>query len=692
MIGLLVLAVCAVAAALLAAPLVGSAETAAGQRADASSQGTLARSRPAARRVGGTVRRAWPATGRRPRTRQARWLARQVGATTRRRCARNWRHARRRCHLGAPPRRSGHGAAAMSITGGDAGSPPGTVVRIDAVSTSQEELAAVADPLLLPLKLIRSYAIPADDPAYHRLLNWSWSYDSAVAAAALVSTGDKSNAAQLLDQLAALQHTDGSLEIAFDTSTGESANVFRAGTVAWFGLAAATYDRTFPADGARYREAERRAADYLLTLQTGSGLVKGGPDVEWVSTQHNLITYVFLARLAKELQDAGSTAAAAGYQKAATTIATAITADLLVDDASGTHFLEGLRDPTPALDVQALGAMFLQGVGQPALAAQVLAYTDATFAVGGRSVTPSSDPGTFNLTYSAKGPFSGYAPYAGAGAPDVLWAEGTGEVRLAKAALGQDTGVLDAAIAAWAAITPVQGPLQADRKITDGGYEYHAWPASTAAAWTVLSRSAPAFFAAPLPSTTTLVTGWTKVRGGNLITTYSDGRVNMTTGNGGERRVLAASTASDYTVTANVTLLSGAGYGIYVRANTDSATKLTGYCVQLDRGFGQLVVRALQADVELAPPIARIALPAGFTWYGVPHTLGITVKGNTMNITLDGAQMANLPDLAALWAVSIKYTYPSGAVSTAPTAGPYGMRSWGDGFASLQQMTVTSQD
>ena len=173
-------------------------------------------------------------------------------------------------------------------------------------------------------------------------------------------------------------------------------------------------------------------------------------------------------------------------------------------------------------------------------------------------------------------------------------------MRLATAALGQDTGALDKSIAEWAAITPKQGPLQADRTVTRDSFAYHVWPASTAAAWTVLSRSAPAFFAAPLPSATTLVDSWTKVRGDNLITTYTDGRVDMIKV-GGERRVHAASTAADYTVTSNATLLSGAGYGIYVRANVNTATKITGYCVQVDRAFGQIVVRALDRTPSSSP-------------------------------------------------------------------------------------------
>jgi hypothetical protein len=581
----------------------------------------------------------------------------------------------------------------MSTVRGDPGSQPGQQARI-AAAVSRPHLTAstsAASAVTLPLRLIRSYEIPIDDPAYFQLLNWAWTYDSAVAAAAFVAAGDKANSAQLLDQIAALQYTDGSLEIAFNTVTGEGASVFRSGTVAWAGLAAATYDRSF--SSSRYLDTELRAADYLLSLQTTDGLIKGGPDVSWVSTQHNLIAYVFLARLADELRGAGKPATAARYQTAATTIAAAINADLLVKDASGAHFRQGLKDDTQAVDVQALGALYLQGTGQSSLAAQVLAYADHTFSVSDLSVTKSSAPDTYNKTYAATGPFAGYAPYAGEGAPAVRWAEASGEMRLAKAALGQDTGALDTSIAEWAAITHGAGVLQADRTVKSDatGVDFHVWPASTAAAWTVLSESAPAFFAAPLPAVTTLVDSWTKVRGGNSITTYPDGRVDMTAA-AGERRVLSGgSTATDYTVTSTATLLSGAGYGVYVRASVDGATKLTGYCVQLDHAYGtnQIVVREILGDAELGVPIARIALPSGFTWYGVPHVLGVTLRGNTMSVAIDGTSTL-VPDLAAASSVAVKYAYGSTSTLTPPTAGGYGLRSWSDGLVSLQQMTVTA--
>jgi hypothetical protein len=181
------------------------------------------------------------------------------------------------------------------------------------------------------------------------------------------------------------------------------------------------------------------------------------------------------------------------------------------------------------------------------------------------------------------------------------------------------------------------------------------------------------------------------VRGGNLFTTAPDGSVSMIGTTGGERRVLdVTAPASDYTVTANATLLSGAGYGVYVRASVDSAAKLTGYCVQLDKayGAGEIVVRELEGDVEYGKPIGRAAVPAGFAWYGVPHVVAVAMKGNTMNVTIDGAQLLNVPDLAAASAASVKYQYATPPTVVPPSSGGYGLRAWGTGFVTLQQMTV----
>ena len=348
------------------------------------------------------------------------------------------------------------------------------------------------------LLLARSYAIPTNDPAYSSLANWSWTYDSAVTATAFAVTGASSDAEQLLDQLAALQNTDGSIDLAFNVATGQAQATFRAGTIAWVGLAGTIFDQDFASS--RYLHMEKLAASYLLSLQGTNGLIRGGPDVSWYSTQNNLLAYAFLAHLGAELLADGSAAQAATYDSAAGRIAAAIDANLIVESGSSAYFMEGLGDPVQALDVQALGAMYLNSRGQTTRAAQVLGYAESAFAVTGRSINLSSDPSTYNMTYSAPGPFSGLAPYIGTDAPNVLWPEGTAEVRLAAASLGQPTTALDEDLAALAAVTPNQGGalLQSDQTLTSARYgvSYHVWPAAAAGAWQLLAQAkrVPALF------------------------------------------------------------------------------------------------------------------------------------------------------------------------------------------------------
>jgi hypothetical protein len=392
----------------------------------------------------------------------------------------------------------------LALAAGDPGSPASDVISIPAASPAgasartdsaagQVRALTTSSTLTLPLDLVRSYQIPADDPSYSSLLNWSWTYDSAVSAAAFVVTGNQANAQQLLDQLSALQHTDGSIEVAFNTATGQPASVFRAGTIAWVGLAGTMYDSTFSSE--RYMNMEELAAGYLISLQGSNGLIRGGPDVTWVSTEHNLAAYAFLTRLGNELNSDGDPTDAASYLSAAARIASGIDSNLIIRNGAGSYFLEGLGDPVQALDVQALGASYLQSRGDSALADQVLANAESIYAVSGQSITLSSDPSTYNMTYAAAGPFSGFAPYAGAGAPNVIWPEGTAELRLAAAAVGQPTAGLDKLLNQFASVTSSAGGavLQADATVTNAAYgvTYHVWPAAAAAAWQLLAQQTP---------------------------------------------------------------------------------------------------------------------------------------------------------------------------------------------------------
>jgi len=343
------------------------------------------------------------------------------------------------------------------------------------------------------LQLARSYLIPTDDPSYPRLLNWSWTYDTALTAMAFSVAGIPSEAEQLLDQLAALQHTDGSIEIAFNVADGTASPIFRSGVIATVGIAGSLYDQDF--NTSRYLAMEERAASYLLSLQGTAGLIRGGPDVTWYSTQHNLLAYAFLRLLGNELTADGSRPSANSYYNAANKISSGIESNLLVHAASNVYFIEGLNDSVQALDADALGAMYLQDHGETNNAQKVLAYAQSAFALTGRSIVKSSDPATYNETYSAPGPFSGFAPYVGTNAPNVLWTEGTSEMLVAAAGLGQSTSALSSALLALAAVTPGEAPVMADQTLYSPAYseEYHVWPGAAGGAWMLIALDDPTF-------------------------------------------------------------------------------------------------------------------------------------------------------------------------------------------------------
>ena len=458
--------------------------------------------KPTAHRVGGRVHRAWPRSGGRPpRSALARWLARQIGPTKVRPCTKRVHGKTIECHRKRAPRNG------VPLSGGQLGGskPHADIASIGAMGLGQDTnpiAYAASGSTSTPttstgtsnLQLDRSYQIPTDDPSYTRLLNWSWTYDSAIAALGLTTFGSPSIGEEILDQLAALQHTDGSIEIAFNVADGTTESVFRSGTIATMGLAGSVYDQS--QHTSRYLAMEQRAASYLISLQGTNGLIRGGPDVGWYSTQHNLLAYAFLNQLGAELIADNQRPTANGYLNAANKISAGIESKLLVHNGSQAWFIEGLNDHVQSLDADALGVLYLVSKNETTVAQEVLSYTQSAFALSGRSITKSTNMATYNNTYAAAGPFSGFKPFIGTNAPEVLWTEGSAEMELAHAALGQPTSSLNASLLSIYALTPTVAPLMADRTLTDPNYsaEFHVWPADAAGAWFLLAQKRPTLF------------------------------------------------------------------------------------------------------------------------------------------------------------------------------------------------------
>ena len=289
-------------------------------------------------------------------------------------------------------------------------------------------------------------------PAPAGVLGRGWTYDTALTAAALAAEGRSEEAGELVGRLHALQARDGGLAQSYDLESGAPDGAPRTGVMAWAGLAAVAAGRHAGLlDGVARWLAAR--------LEDWHGLYRGGADVPWASAEHNLEVRALRAAL-------GEPVAA---------LDAAIDRHLLVRDGPAA-LRQGFEDDVRPSDAQALGILWLAACGRDAEARAVAATAEATLLVHDRRV---DWPGAEGQA------FTGYRPFAGGWAPDVLWTEGTLQLRLARLRLGFEDAALDDSIERWAALTPPGLLLHADREAGD----HHVWPAAAPAAWLRLVRA-----------------------------------------------------------------------------------------------------------------------------------------------------------------------------------------------------------
>ncbi len=346
------------------------------------------------------------------------------------------------------------------------------------------------------LDLVPSYLPPAGDPAAGRVAGRGWTYDSSVVATGLAATGQTDRAGRLVDQLAELQRPDGALDFSYDLRSGQGDGVLRTGAVAWVGLAAVELRAVTCTRG--NDALLQGVARWLLARRDADGLVTGGPDVRWASTEHNVEVRAMFAGLSAliagrnadpgvgrrcspgldGLQPGPAKALGRRLDDAVAQLDAAIDRELFARDGEGlAHFRQGRDDDARPLDVQALGIQWLLAQGRRADALAVAAYADGSMLVTGRALGPI-------------GPLTGYRPYADAWGPDVMWVEGTQQMRAAKRALGLDTTVIDQSADTLSRRSPAGYLPQADRDVVGHqAGDYRTWPAAGAGGWLTLSRS-----------------------------------------------------------------------------------------------------------------------------------------------------------------------------------------------------------
>lgn len=381
------------------------------------------------------------------------WLAGQIGPTKQKPAGKKRK-----------PKRTPGGSAAPRVTLG--------AVAQGAPAPEPVAFAAQASPG--PLSLVRSFDLPASDPEYERLANLSWTYDNALAALAFIARGERARAETLLDQLLRLQRDDGALAFAYDVRTGAGSGQIRSNALAWAGIAAVAYRDRYKSS--RYDALVAGPARYLLDARRPDGLVPGGPDVKWVSTQHNILAAELFRAAAAEYgnRPIGRGVTGSALATAAAGTGNAVVSKLLVQQSGSTYFVQGLDDARIPLDVQTLGSVFLR-TRNDARATAVAAFLQANHYQAPRFVNRVL--------------WSGYRPFAGSAAPNVIWSEGTVQADWALDRIGAAGGLADLAVLAILSTAGdgSSGPLGADRTVIDRAWgEFPGWPTSAAGSWLLI--------------------------------------------------------------------------------------------------------------------------------------------------------------------------------------------------------------
>ncbi len=131
------------------------------------------------------------------------------------------------------------------------------------------------------------------------LQDWAFTYDQALAAQCFLLFKDYKSARKILAfYLHRAKKVDGGFANAYDITGGHVVEyVVHSGPNIWLGLAALHY--TSETADKSYLPLAEEIADWVIVLQKEDpeGGVKGGPNVNWVSTEHNLDAYAFFHNL-----------------------------------------------------------------------------------------------------------------------------------------------------------------------------------------------------------------------------------------------------------------------------------------------------------------------------------------------------------------------------------------------------------
>lgn len=373
-----------------------------------------------------------------------------------------------------------------------------------------------------------SFLIPDDDPqcskegntangAYGYMLNSRcWSYDVGLALLVFATSRDWDIVKEMLHRLKEDQNSDGSWNFSYDIYIGKLFHDYvRTGAIGWvvWGICYAVLQMGgFGDKSYGWKEMLEKAGEWILSRQVTDakdpryGLLRGGygiydndynytaTEIEWCSTEHQCSTLQALEGLSLVLGKKK-------YKKAAELVRDQLF--LKCYDKKNKRFFQGINGGKPdqawALDCTTWAGSLIFSVVNTETARGCKETAKDVYLTTSKSIVVSDAKDYYNQTYSSEGTFDGFKPYSDktadyAGAPDIVWTEGT----LGYAALALQLGdiedarkYVDECIRLQNCNGSTGGVIYVTATYGQMPWEFHVWESVVSSSWLYLIINNP---------------------------------------------------------------------------------------------------------------------------------------------------------------------------------------------------------
>jgi DNA-binding response OmpR family regulator len=217
--------------------------------------------------------------------------------------------------------------------------------------------------------------------------------------------------------------------------------------------------------------------------------------------------------------------------------------------------------------------------------------------------------------------------------------------------------------------------LRVSPTVADGGFTDEQWGANGASTMTFGELPNGLYTLQVNGSGTAGEVEWSRqiVNIGNVGVVANTQWLTVSSGGNGNNADFSAVTntgrkSTNQALMTSVTLKDGQGYGVWSRASIDTNKKLSGYLVEFDpnysnivKGYGPaMVLRMQDKGKQCSAPLATTKMSSALAAAGT-HRVAVVTNGDSLYATVDDVVVLNVASLAkAATAVSCKSTAPTG--------------------------------